>query len=258
LVEEEGESITIGARFTPGFLPGFALSIDFYDIEVTDLIAPPSAQAILNACYDSPSGTTDNPYCAVIKRDSEGFFENPALIAGGFNYARQVTQGLDLDATYATSLHDGHQLGARLLATWVFELNNFLDPEDRSFADRMLGELWDPEVAFGLDLNYAFGNLSVGYSLRYAARQTIGFYEEQHAFNGNPPTDADIYPRKQYPSESIHGIRGDYAATGAVSIYAGVDNLTDSLPPLGLLGDAPGESFDSVGRFFYLGVSVDL
>ena len=65
LVEEEGESYTIGARYTPQFLPGLSLSIDYYDIEVTNLIAPPSAQAILNACYDSPAGVVGNPFCDV-------------------------------------------------------------------------------------------------------------------------------------------------------------------------------------------------
>ncbi len=101
LVEEEGESLTIGARFSPAFLPGFSLSIDYYDIEVVNLIAPPSAQAILNACYDSPSGI-ENPYCAAIPRDPEtDIFESVALIASSFNYARQVTKGVDLDLTYA-------------------------------------------------------------------------------------------------------------------------------------------------------------
>ena len=36
LIEEEGKSYTIGARYVPQFLPGLALSIDYYDIEVTE------------------------------------------------------------------------------------------------------------------------------------------------------------------------------------------------------------------------------
>ncbi len=88
--------------------------------------------------------------------------------------------------------------------------------------------------------------------------QTIGFYEEQHAFNGNPPTDADIYPRIRYPSAGIHSIRGEYAVGEKLSVFGGVDNLTDSLPPLGLMGDAPGEPYDSIGRFFYLGLTYGL
>lgn len=43
-----------------------------------------------------------------------------------------------------------------------------------------------------------------------------------------------------------------------MSVFGGIDNLTDSLPPLGLLGNAPGEPYDSVGRYFYLGLTFDL
>ena len=259
LVEEEGESYTIGARYTPQFLPGLSLSIDYYDIEVTNLIAPPSAQAILNSCYDSPSGVENNPYCdAIYPRNPNSEFAAVALVASGFNYARQVTEGVDLDLTYEVGLRNGHGLAARLLATRVFELNNYLDPEDPSFADRALGELGYPEFAFNLDLGYQIGDLSLSYGLRYVDGQTIGLYEEQHAFNGNPPTDADIYPRVRYPSASIHSIRGEYAFGEKLAVFGGIDNLTDSLPPLGLMGDAPGEPYDSIGRYFYLGLTLNL
>ncbi len=70
LVEEEGESSRLAPAMRPRFLPGLSIAIDYYDIEVTDLISPPDAQAILNACYDSPTGIVDNPYCDAI---------NPAL-----------------------------------------------------------------------------------------------------------------------------------------------------------------------------------
>ena len=258
LIEEEGESYTIGARYTPGFLPGLSLSIDYFDIEVTNLIAPPSAQAILNSCYDSPSGI-DNPFCDVINRiPGDGRFQAVALTAGGFNYARQVTEGMDVDLSYETAFRNGHQFSARLLATRIFQLDNFLDPEDPGFADRVLGELGDPELAFNLDLGYSIGDLDLSYGLRFVDGQTVGLYEEQHAFNGNPPTDADIYPRKRYPSSSIHAIRGEYAIGGKLSVFGGVDNLTDSLPPLGLLGDFAGEPYDSIGRYFYLGLTFEM
>ena len=165
---------------------------------------------------------------------------------------------MDLDLTYEAEIRNGHLLSARLLATRVFELNNYLDPEDPSFADRALGELGYPEFAFNLDLGYQIGDLSLSYGLRYVDGQTIGLYEEQHAFNGNPPTDADIYPRVRYPSASIHSIRGEYAFDEKLGVFGGIDNLTDSLPPLGLMGDAPGEPYDNIGRYLYVGLTLDL
>jgi outer membrane receptor protein involved in Fe transport len=258
LVEEEGDSYTIGARYTPAFLPGLSLSVDYYDIEVTNLISPASAQGVLNACYDSPSGV-DNAFCEVINRVPEsGLFASVALVTSGFNYARQETEGLDLDVSFETQLGNSRRLSARLLATRVFELNNFLDLQDPDVPNRALGEIGDPELALNFDLGYAIADFSLRYALRYVNGQTIGFYEEQHAFNGNPPTDADIYPRKRYPSAAIHAIRGEYAFSDALRVFGGVDNLTDSLAPLGLLGNLPGEPYDTVGRYFYFGLTYDL
>ena len=257
LVEEEGESITIGLRYAPPVLPGLVLSFDYYDIEVTNLIAQPSAQAVLNLCYDSPTGI-DNQYCDAIYRLPDGNLDRPALTASGFNYARQFTEGIDLDLTYESAFRNGHRFSARLLATYVFELNNCPDPEDPKFVDRQLSELGDPVLAFNLDLKYSIRDLDLSYGLRYVDGQTIGFYEEQNAFNGKPPSNADIYPRIYYPSASIHAIRAEYAIGKKLGVFGGVDNLTDSLPPFGLLGGGSGEPYDSIGRYFYLGLTFNL
>ncbi len=259
LVEEEGESLTIGATFTPRFLPAFVLSIDYYDIEVKSVISPPSAQAILDACYNSPAGL-DNQFCDAIEdRNTNGSFAFPVVLtASAFNYARQVTEGIDIDVSYGTTFNNGQRLNARMVATKVLKLNNFIDPAEPSLPDRLLSELGDPELALNFNLGYGIGDLDLTYNLRYLGKQTIGLYEEQHAFNGNPPTDADRFPHKYYPAEYVHGIRGEHIVNEKLKLFAGVDNFTDSLPPLGLLGDAPGEPYDSIGRYFYFGMDVEL
>ena len=127
LVAEKGESYTVGVRYMPRFLPGLSFAIDYFDIEVTDLIAPPDAQAILNACYDSPSGIDNNAYCdAINPRTALGKFAAVALVASGIkNYARQVTEGVDFDLTYKTAFRNGHRLSARLLVTRILSSTIF-------------------------------------------------------------------------------------------------------------------------------------
>ena len=140
----------------------------------------------------------------------------------------------------------------------MLTLNNFLDPADSTFVDRQLSELGDPELAFNFNIGYGIGDLDLTYSLRYLGKQTIGSYEEQHEFDGNPPTDADRFASRYYPAEYWHAIRGEYGVNKNVKVFGGIDNLTDSLPPLGLLGDSGGDPYDAIGRYFYLGMTVDL
>ena len=44
---------------------------------------------------------------------------------------------------------------------------------------------------------------------------------------------------------------------GLFNFYFGVDNLFDKKPPLGLLGTAGGDPYDTVGRYFYAGAQVE-
>ena len=49
LEAEKADSWTIGTVVTPSFLPGFSLSVDYYNIKVKNVITAPTPQAIVNA-----------------------------------------------------------------------------------------------------------------------------------------------------------------------------------------------------------------
>lgn len=70
LRSETSDSYTIGGVFQPQFVPGFSLSVDFYDITVNNVITAPSAQGILDACYDAAS--LDNQFCNLFSRAGAG------------------------------------------------------------------------------------------------------------------------------------------------------------------------------------------
>jgi outer membrane receptor protein involved in Fe transport len=54
-----------------------------------------------------------------------------------------------------------------------------------------------------------------------------------------------------------HDVRLDLRVTDKFNIYAGVDNLTDRLPPLGLTGVGAGSGiYDVRGRYLYAGVKA--
>jgi len=242
----------------PRMLPGFAFSFDYWNIEVTDLIASLGAQTILNECFNAPGGI-NNQYCALIApRNADGTFGDPALISGGINYASQETDGMDFDVSYQTTLPNGDRLSARAIATYVLTLNNYTNPSDPNLPNRQLSELGDPELAMNLNITYGTGPVDLRYSARYIGKQTIGVYEAQHSFNGDPPTNRDQFPRKWYPSVTYHDVRAEWQLNDIVAIYGGADNVTNELPPLGLLGTAGGDPFDSVGRYYYAGIKVDM
>ena len=65
---EVAKTLTVGGVFSPSFLPGFSVSIDYYKIKVDDLIEQLTAQEILTACLNA--GGAGSPECAQIERSS--------------------------------------------------------------------------------------------------------------------------------------------------------------------------------------------
>jgi outer membrane receptor protein involved in Fe transport len=288
LVEERGKSLTLGAVFEPSFIPGLNFTVDYYDIEVNDLIATLSAQAIITNCYDSPDGIT-NPFCTTVNRNpATGLFNEPAVISGGVNFARQKTRGIDFDLAYRKTFENGHRLSIRGIATHVLRLDNYIDPTNPLVPNRQLSELGDPQWAANLTASYDFGTFRLQYGLRYIGKQTIGAYETQNSYTGFCPTlganrgitpntggingtavpctpgtlvkvapnDADAFPRVFYPDAFYHSFRVDMEVNTKFNFYVGVDNAFDRQPPFGLLGTAGGDPYDTFGRYIFAGIQA--
>lgn len=255
LKEETSKSLTIGTILQPRFLPGFSLTVDYYDIEVEDVIATLSGNAILSQCYDSDN-FPNNGFCDLVGDRQPGGFLNAtaAVTVSSVNFAKLVAQGIDFDAAYRKTFGNGDRLSLRAIATYNLKRNNFLDVLNPTVPNRVKSELGDPEWAANFNGSYRHGIATLSYSLRYLGKQTIGTYESQHAFNGNPPTNPDAYAEVNYPDRFYHDVRLELQPVEAFRFYVGIDNVTDKLPPFGLTGAGEGSGiFDNIGRTYYAG-----
>jgi len=285
LIEEKGKSLTLGVVVEPSFIPGLSLTVDYYKIKVENLIAALSAQTIINLCYTNAAGI-NNPFCATVQRDpSTGLFVEPAVISGGVNFAAQKTKGIDFDLAYRKTFDNGDRFTTRLIATRVLTLDNYTDPTNPVAPNRQLSELGDPKWSASFSMGYDFGDFDVLYAARYIGKQTIGTFEAQNSYFGQcpltgtfrgqtginggtcnavlgnivqlAPANADQFPQIYYPDVLYHDIRIGFDVGNDFRFYAGVNNLLDKQPPLGLLGTAGGDPFDSFGRNFFFGINAD-
>ena len=285
LIEEKGKSLTLGFVIEPSFIPGLSLTVDYYKIKVEDLIASLSAQSIISLCYGNASGI-NNPFCATVQRDpATGLFVEPAVISGGVNFAAQKTKGIDFDLAYRKTFDNGDRITARLIATRVLTLDNYTDPTNPVAPNRQRSELGDPSLSASFSLGYDFGDFDLLYAARYIGKQTIGSYETQNSYYGQcpltgtfkgltgpgggtcdavlgnivklAPANVDAFPQIYYPDVLYHDIRFGFDVGADFRFYAGVNNLLDTQPPLGLLGTAGGDPFDSFGRNFFVGINAD-
>lgn len=105
LQPESSDTYTVGVVFEPDFVPGFSVSLDYFDITVSDFIAAGiGAQTILDNCL----ATGDPQFCDLITRDSSGSL-NSGTAGTGFlltnvNIAELYTAGFDAQILYNIDL----------------------------------------------------------------------------------------------------------------------------------------------------------
>jgi outer membrane receptor protein involved in Fe transport len=267
LKAETGKSLTVGGVFTPHWIPGFSLTVDYYRIRVENLISVLSAQQIIDACVDLPS--INNQFCPSITRLPDFTFANPALLSAGINFAKQEADGIDFEAAYRHNFANGNRLDFHGIATYVIRRNNFIDPTNPQFADQQLLELGDPRWKASTNVTYGFGRIDLHYSMTYFSKMATGAIENIQSVQGRPPQNPDFTFPKFFPAAMYHNLRVDFSVPhngkkDALDFYVGVDNIFDKLPPLGLLGNGGSaqngigiDPYDPIGRYMFGGVTVD-
>ncbi|HMO75535.1 MAG TPA: TonB-dependent receptor [Sphingopyxis sp.] len=280
LTPEKSDSYTVGAVIQPRFLPGFTLTVDYYDITIKQAIAGLTGQAIVNRCYEDPV-SLNNVFCdAVFRRTSADPYVNftfdgqsgrrfdgfpdiilpvlgPGFLNQPFNFQSLKTSGIDFDMSYRRNIGDV-TLSARAIVSYLINREQFVYISDPARSDRLHGVLGDPEWSGQFSLRAEVKNFDFGYSLRFLDRMTIGAWETQFSHQGRLPQNEDAFPVTHYPRVFYHDIRAGVRANDRFRIYAGVDNVFDKLPPYGATGTGAANGIYSVtGRFFYAGAEVN-
>ncbi len=274
LKPEVSKSLTIGAVIQPSFIPGLSLSVDYYDITVKGVIVSLTAQAIANGCYDQPD--LNNPLCAVFTRwrgpgNSPGGYlpgqilEN-SLVSAPVNFAKRVRRGIDFNLGYRTNITDNAKLDTQVIYVHGLQSSNFENPSVPTFENRLLSELGDPKDEFRWDVDVNVGDVTFGYRMHYIGPMYVNAYEDFNALPaacsaaGCPPNNADYADVQKFEAVFYHDLRMSWDLKNlggfgkAFQFYAGVDNLLNTVPPLGSTATGAGSAiYDIRGRSYYAG-----
>lgn len=264
LKAETSKSLTVGAVVTPRWLPGFDVTVDYYDINVQNVISSASAQTIVNLCYDT------GQFCNLFQRnltgntlatgEVPGEIISGSLIQAGLNFASLKRRGIDVQVNYNHSLSANTRLSVRGYYTHQLKNSNYTDPTKPNFETRVLGQLGDPkdEVVFNADLTV--GKVTFGYGAHYIGPMLTTAYTNLYSINGLPPANADIINITHYPSVLYHDVRlsvqigSTSASRKGFQWFVGIHNLADKHPPLGTAATGSGSAiYDVLGRSFFSG-----
>lgn len=245
LLEETAETFSIGFVAQPWFLDGLTLSIDYWDIEISDAIASVSDQDIVDACYNGTS--LNGVFCDLFTRNSDP----GSLQFGGFNsiqrsvvnFAGLETNGIDFSAKYDFGI-GAHDFSARITGSRVNDLDRFADPLDRSVVDVELGEVRRPELAASIFINWAYGDWSVQLQSQVQDEQLVQFVEIDTA---ETLYGSDVFQDTFWQ----HDLAASYNFSEQINFYGGIKNITEEEPFITNFGYPASPR----GRFFYVGLN---
>jgi iron complex outermembrane recepter protein len=106
LKPEKADTITVGFVFTPKtIIPGFTLSLDYYNIKVASAITAATPGDILAACFTGAFSATSTACTTIRRNPTNGGLSGPTGTVKGLpqpttNLGRLSTDGLDLKLNY--------------------------------------------------------------------------------------------------------------------------------------------------------------
>lgn len=258
LDSETADSINVGIVYNQDFgnMGRLLFSIDYYQIEIDDLIDTIDRQQAVDLCFNS--GTFPNPFCANLVRDAAGAaFQQGELIevnSGFINEGSLETSGIDVSANYAVVLEDliGRAWGE---VTLRMNYSHLLDFSQTKFD---VSDAFEGEVGFSEDkvqgaIVYRYGPLSAQWETTYLSDAT-------------PDNDASSPFHYDVGAYTTHDLQVGWDLTENANLYFGVNNVFDEDPPIILSGvpgnttgtDTAADVYDPLGRAFYVGARLRL
>ncbi|WP_417622823.1 TonB-dependent receptor domain-containing protein [Parasphingorhabdus sp.] len=137
---ETAKTWTVGVAFQPDAVPGLALTVDYFNIKVTEAVSAPTVSDAMDACFLAPSAS--NPFCSMeyISRNpaTGGLDGDPSttkgLILQQSNLGRIATDGIDATLRYSTDINDMIGLSLSFDGTWTnkntFQATSIADNRD--------------------------------------------------------------------------------------------------------------------------------
>ncbi|MEM1147876.1 MAG: TonB-dependent receptor [Pseudomonadota bacterium] len=245
LEQETAETVTLGVIWSPSFIDDLTFTLDYFDIEIEDVIRTVPSQTIFDFCY--LDGLTQ--YCEDIDRNPDGSVD--IFRSRNDNLGALATSGFDVSADYQFDTDRFGTFGVYSLLTYTDSTTLVpLPGEDPieyvGFYGSTVGE---PTPQWSANTRFDWSYQEYGARLRWTHISEVD--DEALAETGR----ADLFipgidPYDQFDLTLFWDVRDN------VSLTFGIENLTDE--GYVIIGDGSAEqsntypaTYDTLGRTFF-------
>ena len=287
LKPEVSDTKSLGFVFTPTFIPGFNMSVDWFDINVKGVIESVPLTAIFDTCANTPTATTEfqgvsRTYCSLIQRNAAtgqlfgqgstgGLIQIP-FVNGGLLH----TEGVDLEANYRVSLADWGMgdhgsLNFNMVGTYTEKLFNELAAGGGSYdCAGLYGTTCGqptPKWRHKLRITWVTPwNFSLSGQWRYLSGAALDLNTNNPTLHSNLAPDV---PDAHIPAYNYIDLSAEWRIRDHIVMHAGVNNVFDKDPPIvdtnsfGIAappfgnGNTYPQVYDALGRTIFVGITAD-
>ena len=263
LAPEKADSITAGIVLTPTFLRGFQATVDYFNIKLKNQIGVLGADTIITQCI----ATADPSYCNLIHRDSKGSLWRSTdgyIIDTNLNAGKLSTKGIDVNLSYTQQIGRFGNLGFSLAGTYLDAL--IVDQEgDPKFNCKGLFGVQcgtpSPEWRHKARVTWTLGDgVSVSGAWRYFSKVKDDTLSSDSDLAGTTNEG-----NAKIKAQSYFDLAFTVPVADKFTFRVGSNNLLDRAPPINGLGlgvvqngNTFPQVYDALGRYIYVGVTIDL
>ncbi len=274
LKPEKADTWTLGFVFQPDFIPGFNISLDYYNIKINSVIGTALPGDIMQACFGNiTAASASSAACTSIRRNpiTGGLDGDPATTGGLFgptnNLGKLSTDGFDLLANWKGDIGFA-DLSLAFVGNWTRSSKFNANPVDPNSLNRecvgyfsvncsFTGSI-QPEFQTSTRATFGVGDVDLSFLWRWIDAVE---YEPAEVALGN-----GILPEfRNIPAEHYFDLTARWNASDNFSFTFTVQNLLDNKPFV--VGNTAGSTsfnsgnvypstYDALGRRFGVGAKL--
>lgn len=260
LLPETSKTYTAGVVYSPNWVEGLDISLDWWKIRIDDVIAAESVTSILNQCYVQNISASCDRFVRDV--DSGQVVDvTRALINGGY----QETAGYDFGVAYRLPDTSIGQFRIDWKSTYVDYLEYKRDSEAETPVEQHNG--WTTgdwggnfRVRSSLNLDWSMGEFGASWTARYySSMKEPCAYDLEGGPECNLPDFNSAYtlqqPTHKRGSNTFHDVQFRYSTPWNATVAIGANNVFGHEGPV--MYSDPSSSFSyyggfDIGRFMYL------
>jgi iron complex outermembrane recepter protein len=276
LTPELSKSQTIGAVWSPSFLEGFNMSIDWWKIRIDDTIVADSPTTVLNDCYVQGIASR----CSALLFTRDPVTGTPLVTFGGRNAGFRKVEGFDVDFAYRFKTEGWGNFSFSSNSTYTAK-DYSVSTNDPRYPLSSVGQSgFSHRIRSTLNGTWEYGSFGVTWMARYYSKMKEACTYFTPSAAGVPPvTEAHLEcneivmaptgafipgtndpasaltRRRVVGSNTFNDIQVRWTAPWNATIAVGANNVFNHQPPV--MYSQPNSNFSfngeyDIGRFLYL------